>query len=62
MNMSYCRFENTLQSLRDCYNAMTGGEIKNDDEALSESELRAKKDLICLCLDVVNEFGNDDQY
>ena len=25
-NMSYCRFENTLGDLRDCYGAMTSGE------------------------------------
>ena len=30
-NMSYCRFENTLQNLEDCYEHMS-------DEYLSENE------------------------
>ena len=40
-NMSYCRFENTLADLNDCYN--------NVDGTLSDSENRARDDLITLC-------------
>ena len=41
-NMSYCRFENTLSDLRDCY--------RNIDETdLSRTEIAARKQLIELC-------------
>jgi hypothetical protein len=41
-NMSYCRFENTLNDLRDCY--------RNIDETdLSRTEAAARKQLIELC-------------
>ena len=40
-NMSYCRFENTLADLNDCYNNVNG--------TLSDSESRARDDLITLC-------------
>ncbi len=51
-NMSYCRFENTANDLRDCREALEnllGGE----EPALSESELRCAKDLAETCLEVV---------
>ncbi len=35
-NMSYCRFENTLGDLQDCYDNI-------DDPDLSESEKRARR-------------------
>ena len=53
-NMSYCRFQNTLQDLRDCYNALI------DDQELSDEELRAKNKLVELCQDIANNFGEDD--
>ena len=40
--MSYCRFENTLSDLRDCYR-----NIDNTD--LSRTEIAARKNLIELC-------------
>jgi hypothetical protein len=40
--MSYCRFQNTLNDLIDCYD-----NIENDD--LSEDEEIAKKRLIKIC-------------
>lgn len=52
-NMSYCRFENTLGDLRDCYDAL--GEMPNMDD-LSESEQRAMKQLISLCGDIFGDF------
>ncbi|KKN01352.1 hypothetical protein LCGC14_1128490 [marine sediment metagenome] len=45
-NMSYCRFENTLADLHDCYN--------NINDTLSDSESRARDGLIILC----REFGD----
>jgi len=49
MNMSYCRFENTLNDLRDCSRNMG-----NDD--LSESEFYARKQLIELCMTIACEY------
>jgi hypothetical protein len=46
-NMSYCRFRNTLNDLRDCYH--------NFDSINSDEELRAAKQLLALCQDIVDE-------
>lgn len=44
-NMDHCRFTNTLEDLRDCYEHM-------DDEDLSEAEAKARLRLIKLCVDI----------
>jgi len=41
-NMSYCRFQNTLNDLRDC-------EDHIDDGNLGEDEEKARQKLIVLC-------------
>ena len=41
-NMPYCRFTNTLEDLRDCYEHM-------DDEDLSEEEKQSREELLRLC-------------
>jgi len=51
-NMSYCRFENTLNDLRDCAEA-----LEDDQDDLSESETQAKELLIDLCRDIVEGHG-----
>ncbi len=51
-NMSYCRFRNTLNDLRDCYYNMEG---VSDHE-----EQRARQQLIDLCRDIIDEYGNFD--
>ena len=43
--MSYCRFENTLSDLEDCYENI-------DNEDLSLSETRSRMKLIRLCCDI----------
>lgn len=48
-NMSYCRFENTLADLWDCY--------KNMEADMSDDESDAKKDLIALCKVIAEEYG-----
>jgi hypothetical protein len=53
MNMSYCRFENTANDLRDCYDNMDGDE-------LSEAEEAAKKRLIKLCLRIAEDYGEEE--
>ena len=40
-NMSYCRFQNTLSNLRDCY--------ENWEGELSEDEQKAQRKLLELC-------------
>ena len=52
-NMSYCRFENTLDDLRDCYDSL-------DDELDSESELRARAKLIKICCDIARGYGDSE--
>lgn len=51
-NMAYCRFQNTLNDLRDCYDNL-------DDSDLSEEEEKARKVLIRVCEDIVNDYGED---
>jgi hypothetical protein len=48
-NMGYCRFENTLRDLRDCYNNM-------DSDDLSESEFYARRHMIKLCMSIASEY------
>lgn len=41
-NMSYCRFRNTLEDLKECYDYI-------DWDDLSEDEEKARNELIALC-------------
>ena len=54
MNMSYCRFYNTLQDLRECYNYI-------DDSDLSPEEEQARKKLIELCKEIAELFEDEDE-
>jgi hypothetical protein len=54
MNMSYCRFENTFNALRDCKNAL------EDDAIHSASEVKFAKYLIEMCRDISAFFDGDD--
>ena len=53
-NMSYCRFENTVNDINDCLNAIEDREV-ND---LSDYELRALKDSLELGQAIVD---NEDE-
>lgn len=53
-NMSYCRVENTLADLKDCYN-----NVEPDD--LSENEEKAWKELIVLCQDMVDDYKEEEE-
>ena len=55
-NMSYCRFENTLLALQDCYGALEDGETGD----MCPEEARAMKQLIKLCGDLHEEFKDED--
>lgn len=48
MNMSYCRFHNTLQDLKDCYYNI------EDVDNMSFEEKRARKQLIEICMDIAD--------
>lgn len=50
-NMSYCRFENTVNDLQDCY---------DNWEVNSEEEERAQKRLVQLCQWIVADYGDDE--
>ena len=51
-NMSYCRFQNTLQDLRDCYYNMS--------DSLTGAEFHAREGLIELCKSIGEEFHDVD--
>ena len=53
-NMSYCRFQNTLEDLLDCADALY------NDEKLSPEEERAKAKLIAVCGQITEDCGDDD--
>lgn len=50
-NMAYVRFENTLRDLRDCEENMVF------DADLSESENRAKEQLVALCKQIAEDYA-----
>lgn len=52
-NMSYCRFQNTLRDLRDCYEHI-------DDDNLGPEETKARKKLIILCSDISQDYDYVD--
>ena len=51
-NMSYCRFENTANDLRDCVYAIEEGEYNKD---ISESEKRGLEEILELARQLVND-------
>ena len=51
-NMGYCRFQNTLEDLQECYEHM--------DDEVGEEEKRARKQLIKQCKEIVDDFGRDE--
>jgi len=54
--MSYCRFENTLKDLRDCYKDMS----ETDFNELSETEQQARNKLIALCKDISEQYEEEE--
>ncbi len=53
-NMSYCRFRNTLEDLRDCYDNM-------DDNDLSDEERAARRRLIKLARQSADIYGDEPE-
>jgi hypothetical protein len=54
MNMSYCRFENTLAALRECKEALA--ESCDPIAELSESEQKSAKQLLQMCRELADDF------
>ncbi len=54
-NMSYCRFENTMNSFEDCFEAL--GEIGSLDE-LNDSEQDYAEQLVARAVEMVQDFGH----
>ena len=54
-NMSYCRFQNTLEDLRDCYENM-------DESFLSEGEEIARMLLIRECKKLADDYADEIEY
>jgi len=53
-NMSYCRFQNTLDDLRDCRDALM--EMDDYEKELDEEEARAAKRLLRICRELADDF------
>ncbi len=61
-NMSYCRFENTYQDLKDCQEALQNeGGVKGVEEDSNQYEKPYIKKLIELCRDIVDEFEHETE-
>ena len=60
MNMSHCRFHNTLNDLYDCQHALEDF-IENKENVISSEEERHKaKRLIEACQEIAERFEPDD--
>ena len=57
-NMSYCRFRNTLEDLRDCYDSWDELDRQDEDYIPNKDEMRARKKLLVLCQDIVDNYGD----
>jgi len=55
MNMSYCRFQNTLSDLKDCYDNLPDGDLSRD-------EANAFAELILLVKDIAERYEDIDDY
>lgn len=54
-NMSYCRMQNTLQDLSDCYSE---GNME-DAECRSDEERKARYELIVLCHEIASDYATN---
>lgn len=57
MNMSHCRFPNTVTDLADCMDALQ--EIDYDLTKLSEDEAKAACRLIEICQEIGGQYGKN---
>ena len=57
MNMSYCRFQNTVLDLADCLRALE--EIDFNISELSEAEAKAACRLIEICQEIAGQYDKN---
>ena len=57
-NMSYCRFHNTLEDLRDCRDALY--EMGDYEKELSAEESKAAKRMLKICKELADDFMPED--
>lgn len=59
-NMSYCRFENTYDDLRDCLEALEdAGSVEAVQEEANSTERIYVKRLVELCKEINERYGDD---
>jgi len=56
-NMSYCKFENTYNDLMDCMDSLENNTIEGLESEASIREKPFIRDLIKLCQNIYEEFG-----
>lgn len=59
MNMSYCRFENTLSALLECEEALSNMGARPEKE-LSDGEASAFNRLVKLCQRIASDYGDEE--
>jgi hypothetical protein len=59
VNMSYCRFENTLEDLRDCADALSEG--PPSPETPYEERL-ARWKLLRLCVEIAENYSDEAEW
>ena len=60
MNMSYCRFHNTLSDLNDCESALDSFINEDENTISSDEERRKAKQLISLCKYIAANYSEAD--
>jgi hypothetical protein len=50
--MSYCRFSNTVDDLRDCY--------EHWEDEVGQDEQEAREELLRIAQSIVNDYGKED--
>ena len=59
MNMPYCRFQNTLRDLGDCFANLAT--LDPEDQSFNEREERdCRRELILTCARIMQEIGVED--
>jgi hypothetical protein len=52
-NMAYCRFENTVEDMQDCYDHFF-------DDDLSPPEEMARNRMIKICKEIISDLGEEE--
>jgi hypothetical protein len=63
VNRDYCRFQNTLEDLKDCQYVIQGGDENYQHVSdLSPDEFQAMNILIDTCKCIVNSYNNGNEF